>query len=95
MTVHDSSKEWKALHFDYQADIDLLFAWLGEPCAAENVEVEPGIYIRVSPVTREPVSIEVLDCAVRFQADSRKIDQGFAERIFNAYARRVVERDPS
>lgn len=70
---------------DYQPEADLLFAWLGEPRPADNVEVEPGIYVRVLPDTQEVVGIEVLDCAERFGRKPQTIDASFAASLVEKY----------
>ncbi len=77
---------------DYQADVDLLYAWIGEPQAAENIEVEPGIYVRVVPTTKQVVGIEVIDCAERFQLDPASIDADFAERLLERFTPPALER---
>jgi hypothetical protein len=73
------------LQFDYQTDTDLLFAWTGAPERALNVEVEPGLYVRVTPDRDRVLGIEVLDCAARFGLDPAMIDsacvQGLLERF--------------
>lgn len=73
------------LRFDYQPETDLLFAWIGQPQPAENVEVEPGIYVRVIPASKQVVGIEVLDCAERFQREPASIDGAFAKALIDAY----------
>lgn len=81
------------LHFDYQPAVDLLYAWTGEPQVAENVEVEPGVYVRVVS-GQGVVGIEILDCASRFNVTPAAIDQEFAQQKLREYAERpaVVER---
>jgi radical SAM superfamily enzyme YgiQ (UPF0313 family) len=66
------------LRFDYQADVDLLFAWVGGPEPARNVEVAPGVYVRVTPAGNRVLGIEILDCASRFHVDPSTIDAAFA-----------------
>ena len=80
------------LRFDYQPDTDLLFAWIGQPQPAENVEVEPGIYVRVIPATKEIVGIEVIDCAARFQRDPANIDGAFAKLLIDAFTKSALEQ---
>jgi hypothetical protein len=70
---------------DYQSDADLLFAWSGEPRATDNVEVEPGIYVRVVPGTQEVVGIEVIDCARRFHVSPESIDSSFVAKLVDRF----------
>ena len=72
------------LHVDYQPQVDLLFAWVGEPQKARNIEVEPGVYVRVSE-TKRVVGIEILDCSVRFERTPDSIDRAFAESKLKEY----------
>lgn len=80
------------IHFDYQASVDLLYAWIGEPRAAENVEIESGIYVRIDPTTNRVIGIEVLDCAHRFQRDPSTINVEFAKQLIEAFTRPALER---
>ena len=80
------------LKFDYQPDTDLLFAWIGQPQSAENIEVEPGIYVRVIPATKQIVGIEVIDCAQRFQRDPSSIDAVFAKALIDAFTKSALEQ---
>jgi uncharacterized protein YuzE len=73
------------LHVEYQPQVDLLFVWIGEPQKARNIEVEPGVYVRVSDEKRV-VGIEILDCAVRFHRSPESIDRQFAEAKLREYA---------
>ena len=66
---------------------DLLFAWIGEPQAARNVEVEDGIYVRVNPETREVVGIEVIDCAARFIRTRPRWTCGLPSACWSSIAR--------
>lgn len=69
-----------AIEMDYQADVDLLLAWIGQPEPARNVEVEPGVYVRVSPAGNRVVGIEILDCASRFQVEPSAVNPAFVEQ---------------
>jgi uncharacterized protein YuzE len=80
-----TSPDPDALHVDYQAQVDLLFAWIGEPQKAKNIEVEPGVYVRVLPETKRVIGIEILDCAARFQRTPESIDRSFAEAKLKEY----------
>jgi hypothetical protein len=90
--MNPASLHTVGIHCDYQPDVDLLFAWIGEPQAAENIEVEPGIYIRVVPATKQIVGIEVIDCAERFQVDPASIDARFAESLMARFTPAALER---
>jgi len=71
---------------DYQADVDLLFAWIGQPEPARNVEVAPGIYVRVAPAGNRVLGIEILDCAERFELDPAAVDMAFAEQKIKEFS---------
>src|SRR5580700_5911030 len=68
------------IQLDYQADVDLLFASIGLPEPARNVEVAPGVYVRVAPAGDRVLGIEILDCAARFHVDPSTVDQAFVEQ---------------
>ena len=89
--MNHPSQQAVDLQCDYQPDVDLLYAWIGEPEAAENVEVEPGIYVRVSPSSRSVVGIEVLDCAARFHRDPSTVDSRFATSLIDRYRAAALE----
>jgi uncharacterized protein YuzE len=84
------SQQAVGIQCDYQPEVDLLYAWIGEPEAAENIEVEPGIYVRVSPVRRQVIGIEVLDCSARFHREPSSIDAPFAERLIAQYSQAAL-----
>ena len=86
-----TSQQAVGIHCDYQPDVDLFFAWIGEPQAAENIEVEEGIYVRVNPETRAVVGIEVLDCATRFHRDPSTVDMRFAEALIKKYRQAALD----
>lgn len=85
------SQRTVGLRCDYQAEVDLLFAWVGDPQPAENIEVEPGIYVRVAPSSGTVVGIEVLDCAERFQIEPASIDAAFAESLLARFTAPALE----
>lgn len=90
--MNHTSQQSVGIKCDYQADVDLLYAWIGEPQAAENIEVEPGIYVRVVPATKQVVGIEVIDCAERFQLQPASIDAAFAEKLLARFTAPALER---
>jgi hypothetical protein len=53
----------------YEAEYDHLSVWVGEPTIADNVEVEPGLCVRVSRMDHSVVGLEVIDAAYRFHKD--------------------------
>lgn len=74
------------LHLDYQPEVDLLFAWFDEPQPAKNIEVEPGVYIRVAPEAKRVVGIEILDCAARFNLSPDSINRSFVQEKLREYS---------
>lgn len=89
--MNQTSLQAIGIHFDYQPEIDLLFAWIGEPQRAENVEVEPGVYIRVEPSQRRVVGIEVIDCAARFRREPATIDATFAKTLIDVFSKPALD----
>jgi hypothetical protein len=90
--MNHASQQAVGIQCDYQPDVDLLFAWVGDPQPAENIEVEPGVYVRVLPSTGQVVGIEVLDCAERFDREPSSIDIGFAEMLLAKFTAPAQER---
>ena len=74
------------IQVDYQADVDLLFASIGPPEPARNVEVAPGVYVRVAPAGNRVLGIEILDCAARFNVDPSTVDQAFVEERLREFS---------
>src|SRR6266436_7578813 len=92
MNHNQTSMQAVGLRVDYQPDVDLLFAWLGHPKPAENIEVESGVYVRIDPQTQQVVGIEVLDCAERYQMDPASVDATFAQQLIEVFTRPALER---
>jgi hypothetical protein len=90
--IHSGNDSVDHIHIDYQPEVDLLFAWVGEPQAAENIEVEPGVYVRVLPNAKRVVGIEVLDCATRFRRRPEAINAAFAHHLLTEYSARALAR---
>jgi uncharacterized protein YuzE len=84
-----TSMQGVGVQIDYQPDVDLLFAWIGDPQEAENIEVDEGIYVRIAPATQQVIGIEVLDCAERFQQEP---SAEFAKQLIERYARPALQR---
>lgn len=90
--LHPGTPSIDHVQFDYQPEVDLLFAWVGDPQPAENIEVEEGVYVRVLPNAKRVVGIEVLDCATRFRRSPESIDVNFAQHLLNEYSPRALEQ---
>ena len=80
------------VHVDYQVCVDLLFAWVGEPQQAQNVEVEPGVYVRVNAQSKQVIGIEILDCAARFDVPPESITREFVRAKMDQYAAPALAR---
>jgi hypothetical protein len=80
------------IQIDYQADVDLLFAWIGQPEPARNVEVEPGVYVRVAPAGNRVLGLEILDCASRFKVDPTSLDKVFVEEKLQEFGGRALTK---
>jgi hypothetical protein len=79
-------------HVNYQPQVDLLFAWVGEPQQARNVEVEPGVYVRVAAESSQVIGIEILDCAARFDVPPESINRAFVKAKMDEYAAPALSR---
>ncbi|OFW12994.1 MAG: hypothetical protein A3H29_13190 [Acidobacteria bacterium RIFCSPLOWO2_02_FULL_67_21] len=90
--MHPASQRSVGIRCDYQPDVDLLFAWVGDPQPAENIEVEPGIYVRVASSTGQVIGIEVLDCAERFGHEPDRIDAAFAKALLARFTAPALQR---
>ena len=73
------------LQIDYRPDLDLLFAWVGDPEPARSVEVAPGVYVRVAPAGNRLLGIEILDCASRFSVAPTAVDAHFAQQKLSEF----------
>lgn len=81
-----SACDSKALfHCEYEPATDLLMVWCGDPQPAENVEVEPDLFVRIHPGTHEVIGIEVIGCAARFHKHPRAITTAFARDLLQKY----------
>lgn len=80
------------IQVDYQSDVDLLFAWIGQPEPARNVEVEPGIYVRVAPAGNRVLGIEILDYASRFKLEPATVDMAFVEQKLEEFGGRALAK---
>lgn len=74
-----------SLRFQYDQKNDLLFARFGSPEDADNVVIEPGVAVRISRRTNQPIAIEVVDCAARFHKQPSAITSAFARELLARY----------
>lgn len=87
-----SAPDANAFHLKYEPHADLMFAWIGQPRRAQNVEVEPGVYVRVLPDERRVIGIEILDCAARFHRSPTAINEDFAQELLREYTPLALAR---
>ena len=80
----------KSLQINYDEEYDLLYASFGKPVPALNVEVESGVYIRVSP-DETVVGIEVEWCARHFSLEPGQIDRDFVTGLINKFGPIALE----
>ncbi len=80
-----------ALRFTYDPDTDHLIGHLGRPQPCFNVEVPPGVVIRVSQESHTVAGLEVVDCAALFHKHPKAITQGFAMDLLDTYGPRAIE----
>ena len=80
-----------AIRLSYEREYDHLSVWIGGPTVADNVEVEPGLCVRVSRADRSVVGLEVIDAAYRFHKDPSILETpAFALTLLQQYGPRAV-----
>lgn len=82
----------RALAYDYDAETDTLTAWFAPERPAENVEVEPDVFVRVLQNTDEVIGIEVIGCAARFHKAPSAINATFSCELLKKYAVPALEK---
>ena len=73
------------LYTNYDSDADFLLARFGTPTEADTVVADGDVAVRLSRETGEPVGIEVVDCAAKFQMDPSTITAAFARELLARY----------
>lgn len=80
-----------AVRLKYEPEYDLLSVWVGEPQPVDQVEVESGVYVRVTRDDHRAVGLEILEAAARFHKDADGIrNPAFARSLLNRYGSRVT-----
>ncbi len=87
-----SSSAPTSLNFQYDQKTDLLFARFGSPRDADNVVIEPGVVVRISRETKQPIAIEIVDCAERFHKQPSAVTPAFARELLARYGDQVRRR---
>jgi uncharacterized protein YuzE len=78
------------LKLKYEAEYDLLSVWVTGPEPADNIEVEPGVYVRVSRSKGQVVGLEVIEATERLHKPSQILkNPTFARKLLEKYARRA------
>jgi uncharacterized protein YuzE len=76
-----------AIRLKYEREYDLLSVWVGAPQIADQVEVEPGVCVRVSE-RGAVVGVEVVDAAARLATDAATLETpAYAQRLLDKYGR--------
>lgn len=57
----------KFLTSDYDADADVLYLWVKEPCAAVTYETSQGHLVQLDPETRQFVGVAIVDYKARWE----------------------------
>jgi len=73
------------VHFKYDPGTDLLFAYVGANEPSFNVEVEPGVTVRISQASGRTVGLEVPDCSALFRVAPAAITRQFARELLEQY----------
>ena len=76
----------------YDQENDYLLARFGAPQEADNIVVEPGVAVRTSRTTHQPIAIEVADCAAKFRKDPSAITTAFARALLAQYGARALQQ---
>jgi len=76
----------------YDQENDCLLARFGVPQEADNIVVEPGVAVRISRTTFQPIAIEVTDCAAKFRKDPSAITTPFARALLAQYGARALQQ---
>ncbi|HXH06236.1 MAG TPA: DUF2283 domain-containing protein [Vicinamibacterales bacterium] len=84
-TSGESAPRPHALFCEYDRSADFLLARFGDPEPADTIVIEPGIAVRLSRATHQPIGIEIADCAARFRKDPSTINQAFARELLARY----------
>lgn len=80
------------LRLKYEPDFDLLSVWVGQPQIVDNIEVEPGICVRVSRDHQRVVGVEIVDAAARLEKDATAFkSQSYAQRLLNKYGQMALD----
>lgn len=75
----------------YEREYDHLSVWVGAPTVADNVEVEPGVCVRVSRADRSVVGLEVIDAGHRFHKDQATLENpAYARTLLQQYGPRAI-----
>ena len=74
-----------ALTYTYDADLDYLIGHIGEPRPCLNVEVPPGVVIRISQDTHEIAGLEVVDCTALFGKKPIAVTHDFVANLLDTY----------
>lgn len=90
---HSGRPSDQSVRLKYEPEYDLLSIWLGAPQPVDQVEVEPGVYVRVSRASHAPVGLEVIEALARLQTDSTAMappDRGALVRILTVVPMALV-----
>src|SRR5687768_5647363 len=79
-----------ALRLKYESEYDLLSVWIGAPQPVDQIEVEPGVYVRISRAEHRPVGLEVIEAVSRLHTDPSTIQtDSFARELLKTYGRKA------
>ncbi|HWW87261.1 MAG TPA: DUF2283 domain-containing protein [Vicinamibacterales bacterium] len=86
VTMNKKTVEIDGLRLKYEPEYDLLSVWLGAPQVADNVEVEPGISVRISRDQHQVVGVEIVDAAARLHRDASSLtNQAYVRGLLDKY----------
>ncbi len=89
--VHGTSGNDGAIRLRYEAEYDHLTVWVDGPQVAEQIEVEPGVYVRVSRNDGRVVGLEVIDAATKLHFDATTLQNpAYARTLLRDYGPRAL-----
>lgn len=88
--VHEATDD-RTIRLRYEAEYDHLTVWVGGPQVADQIEVESGIYVRVSRDDGRVVGLEVIDAATKLHKDANTLQNpSYARTLLQDYGPRAL-----
>lgn len=86
----ESSVQTAPLRLKYEPQYDLLSVWLNGPEPVDNIEVEPGVCLRVSRAHGGVIGLEMIEAAARLHKHPNVFKSAsFAKNLIARYVRKA------